>query len=550
MKKTIAFILIALVIISFTACSANDDAFSAIDAETLPSKVDLRNFNGKNYVTPVKAQKFGDCWTFSLAGSAEIAYLYANDMGVPAGETNDQVNFSEKYIAWYMFHPFTKDDVAVGRVRASQVGEGYDPSKSESTDKNAVYNIGGEYIHYADLFGAGFGPVDESIEIDGQKPYRYEALKNDSWTLPLNAAYRCAPSQAFLRSAFVLPSPAATDTDGNYTFSEEGLNAIKYELTQGHGVSIAFSAAGCEFISNHRAAYCNNDSTADHAVTVVGYDDDFPKEYFSNSGDEDSMPEDNGALIIKNSWGVVGDDENDLDDGYFYLSYYDHSLYSPMSYVFDDTKAVRHTTQNIDQYDLMMTRWYGVTDRDTETKMANIFDAEEDETLFQISYVTGSPKTETTYEIYKDIKDGDPASGTLLEKGVDRRKYAGVHKVDLKKEYPLQKGEKYAVVLTMKRAADENDSMVYTEVFPYSTEFSSGLTVRGIVNRGESYLYADGTWSDMSTMKDSLIERAYTQCNEELGARKNFTPIKLDSKATFTVDNYPIKAILSPANSE
>ena len=35
-----------------------------------------------------------------MAGSAEIAYLYANDMGVSAGEKNDQVDFSEKYIAW------------------------------------------------------------------------------------------------------------------------------------------------------------------------------------------------------------------------------------------------------------------------------------------------------------------------------------------------------------------------------------------------------------------------------------------------------------------
>ena len=546
MKKLLAFILSALMICSFSACSG-DDAFSEIDENKLPSKVDLRNFGGKNYVTPVKTQRFGDCWTFSLAGSAEIAYLYANDMGVPAGEVNDQVDFSEKYINWYMFHSFTQDDVMTGRVRRSQVGEGYDPSKTESTDKNAVYNIGGEYIHYANLFGSGFGPVDESVEIDGDNPYRYEALKNGGWTLPLTAEYRCAPVQAFLRSAYVLPTPAVTDKDGNYSFSEQNLNAIKNELLQGHGVSIAISTSGGEYNTDHRAAYCSGDNTADHAVAVVGYDDDFPKEYFSKSGSEDSMPEDNGALIIKNSWGVVGDDEDDIDDGYVYISYYDHSLYSPMSYIFDADKEVKHTEQNIDQYDLMMTKWYGVTDYDTETKIANVFDAEKDEDLFQISYVTGSPKTEVTYEIYKDIEDGDPTSGTLLENGVERHRYAGVHKIDLKKEYPLQKREKYSVVLTVKRVTGEDDSMAYTEVFPYSTEFSNGLTVRGIINEGESYLYRDGAWSDMSTMKDSLIERAYKQLNEEIGSRKNFTPIKLSSKDTFTVDNYPIKAISSPA---
>ena len=56
----------------------------------------------------------------------------------------------------------------------------------------------------------------------------------------------------------------------------------------------------------------------------------------------------------------------------------------------------------------------------------------------------------------------------------------------------------------------------------------------------------DGKWTDMSEMKDSLIERAYSQLNEKLGSKETFTSISLDSKDTFTIDNYPIKAILAP----
>jgi hypothetical protein len=44
-------------------------------------------------------------------------------------------------------------------------------------------------------------------------------------------------------------------------------------------------------------------------------------------------------------------------------------------------------------------------------------------------------------------------------------------------------------------------------------------------------------------MKNSLIERAYKQLKNKLGSKQTFTPIKLDSKDAFTVDNYPIKAI-------
>ena len=115
MKKMLALIMCVLLLCTVAACSADKGAssdngadadkgavsdsgtsFEEIDPQTLPSKVDLRDHDGKNYVTPVKTQRYGDCWTFSLAGSAEIAYLVANDLGVPAGEVNKNANFSEK----------------------------------------------------------------------------------------------------------------------------------------------------------------------------------------------------------------------------------------------------------------------------------------------------------------------------------------------------------------------------------------------------------------------------------------------------------------------
>ena len=102
MKKMFALVIAAALIMSFAGCNGNDsnevpddageaDAAEAVesasakkaeitDASQLPSKFDLRNADGKNYVTPVKAQKWGDCWSFALAGAAETAYLYANGL--------------------------------------------------------------------------------------------------------------------------------------------------------------------------------------------------------------------------------------------------------------------------------------------------------------------------------------------------------------------------------------------------------------------------------------------------------------------------------------
>ena len=173
MKKLISLVLSMMILSLFiTGCTngtGNDE--EKIEITDLPSRFDLRDVDGKNYVTPVKTQLFGDCWTFALAGCAEIAYLYANDMGVAAGEKNDQVDFSEKYIAWYMFHGMTKDDVVKGKVRASQVGEGFDPSEPEKEKgEMTAYMIGGPFVQAANLFGSGFGPVDESVKVNGEYP--------------------------------------------------------------------------------------------------------------------------------------------------------------------------------------------------------------------------------------------------------------------------------------------------------------------------------------------------------------------------------------------
>ena len=550
MKKLISLVLSMMILSLFiTGCTngtGNDE--EKIEITDLPSRFDLRDVDGKNYVTPVKTQLFGDCWTFALAGCAEIAYLYANDMGVAAGEKNDQVDFSEKYIAWYMFHGMTKDDVVKGKVRASQVGEGFDPSEPEKEKgEMTAYMIGGPFVQAANLFGSGFGPVDESVKVNGEYPYAYNDDASVEWSLPLNAAYRSAPTAALFRDLHILPAPAATDEDGNYRFNQEGIDAIKKELYQGHGVCVALNAMNPGYNGKSRSSYYSGDEEPNHAVVVVGYDDDYPKEKFTGtkSGGEEiegSTPPDDGALILKNSWGLSAFD-GDIDDGYVYISYYDHSLLAALSLQFDNNKKAKHTERSYDQYDLMMTKWYGTTDREDETKMANVFEADEAEKLYQIEYRTSYPDAEVSYEIYKDNEKDDPASGKLLEKGVHSHPYAGSHVIDLNQEYPLKEGERYSIVLTMKRGD------VYTEVFPYGTELNtetvSNLAMKGIVNQGESFLFTDGKWNDMTGMEDSLLERAYRQCAENIDADKAVPDIKLDKK-TFAVDNYPIKAIVAP----
>ena len=86
-KKMTAFC--AAVVLTATSAGAAFGAYAKDDLElpivpvsqqdALPSKFDLRNVNGKNYVTPVKMQNpFGTCWAFATAAAAETSYLYIN----------------------------------------------------------------------------------------------------------------------------------------------------------------------------------------------------------------------------------------------------------------------------------------------------------------------------------------------------------------------------------------------------------------------------------------------------------------------------------------
>ncbi len=550
MKKVLSAIL-ALMMLS--ACNTNQiDKPETETPKELPASVDLRNFNGKNYVTPAKRQVFGDCSTFGIAGAAEISYLYANDLGVPTGEVNNNVNFSEKYISWYVFHNITEDDIKLGRVRSSQVGEGYDVTEAEDSFAEAVYSLGGCIYSGANLFASGFLPVDESVTINGEKPYFYSGKyseiyegevqyrEGDDWSLPLNAQYRNPPTNAFCRNSLLLPCPASYDENREYKFNEEGLTAIKSELANGHGVAFAALVEGRMNYDNWATYNLTND--ANHVITVVGYDDNYPKENFAQYADdgaieEDSIPPTDGAFIIKNSSGEWGLDES----GYFYISYYDQSISCPISFEFEKNSSVTYTNLNYDQYDMLMIGWSGHTDYDSETKIANVFDAEEDEYLYQIEYKTNIPDTSVHYEIYKNPNDGNPDSWKLLEKGDNTHKWGGYHKLDLNKEYELKKGEKYSIVLTMTYKTDDG-ATCYTDVIPYATSLQHSVTAKGIINKGESYLFTDGKWNDISNMKEALSEQAYKQ-NEKENLPDVFKAKDTDGIA---VDNYPIKGILVP----
>jgi len=126
------------------------------------------------------------------------------------------------------------------------------------------------------------------------------------------------------------------------------------------------------------AYYCPEGHTTNHAVNIVGWDDDYSSDNFA------TKPEGNGAWIVRNSWGSEYG-----KDGYFYLSYYDKSIYS-VGYTLEAELSDNYN--NNYQYDGAML--YGYMGYTGSNKYSNIFEAKANlggsENIKAVSFMTGS----------------------------------------------------------------------------------------------------------------------------------------------------------------
>ncbi len=86
--------------------------------------------------------------------------------------------------------------------------------------------------------------------------------------------------------------------------------------------------------------YNGYSATPNHAVTIVGWDDNYKKSNFKN------VPEADGAFIVKNSWGNY---HNNGKSCYFYVSYYDKFITS--EFFSSQYKVKNNLFDNIYMYD-------------------------------------------------------------------------------------------------------------------------------------------------------------------------------------------------------
>jgi C1A family cysteine protease len=416
----------------------------------LPESYDLRDFG---LVGSVPDQgNYGTCWALSALGAAESSLMLRQ---------LTSVTFSEKHLTWFAL----MGDEETEYIKAARNGREYNP-----------WTAGGTAIQAMACLSAWKGPVYnykmpyDSFDVVPDESLRYEA---DFHLQDCVYAYIGDYNISILHDVADAPS----------------IQIIKQLVLENGGYEVSYHAEwyGNRYFNESTSAIYHDDVTnQNHANLIVGWDDNYSKENFSS----DCQPENDGAWLVRNSYGTGWGDE-----GYFWLSYEDKSIVMQgTSYTFEDKD--NYATNY--QYDtngwtvsVAADDFIDTTDASKVAYISNIFTAEKDEQLEAVSFYTTDVGTEYEISVYTGVKNGNPVSGTLAYSGqTGCEEYCGYHTIELDSAVALAAGTNFSVVVKL-----TNPEYAY----PIAAEAVIATTnpqYNG--NGGESYYSADGkSWTDI-----------------------------------------------------
>ncbi len=417
-----------------------------------------------SYITPnlpsIRDQNpYGTCWAFSATSLAELSILQNESADASS------IDFSELHLAYFTNYSVT------------------DPLGGTSGDSNTFadsttnfLNRGGNLMFAMYALAGWTGAADETTA-----PYETASTVATSG-LSSGLAYE---DVAHMKNAYSI----------NIAENPEAAKALIKELG---GIGISYNASSFQYYNSTYNSYYNpNSESANHAVTVVGWNDDFPKENFTNT------PAGDGAWLVRNSWGV--DDYSYY--GYFWMSYYEGSL-SEAAYAFDfvSSDSDEYYDNNY-QYDGSEYPTAISVGKNTLT-VANIFEVSgESEVLKAASFATSSTSQNYEIKIYKNLTDiSNPESGTIVDTETGNTTYEGLYTVKLSQDIYLSEGEKYAVVVTLEK--EEGYPKITAET---SGKLDNGLTCIASSSSGQSFYKSGTSWVDYGAYGNGNFRiKAYT----------------------------------------
>lgn len=446
-------------------------------ASSLPVSYDGRE---AGQVSSVKNQNpFGTCWAFSAVALAESAYMKLY------GEETD---LSESHLVEFFYNGEDEDLVTdTGNITGDYV-----LAKSSTQEQQ-----GGNSIYTTFALAGWKGIADESLDTSLQYT---TAVLNNAIEIPVQYAFS---DTVHLENAYFIP-----------TLDREGMKKAIMEYG-GISVSYCYSSSYDSSWYNGEAYFCPVDQSTNHAVTIVGWDDNYSVDQFKTTtaymnGTDTALPASDGAWLVKNSWGT-----NYHDGGYFWMSYEEASL-SDVAYAFDFGGA--------DNYDHNYQYDGGcVIGNVCFPKAAAVYQASGNQEIKAVGTAFAGTDAEYTVKIYTELTDsGDPESGEFMATQSGVSTYEGFYTIELDDPVFVQKGTYFSVVLEGTGGTSLN--LMYDATY----QGGNGIDFVAACHENETFVYSSWRgWNDAisyySGSEMTMRIKAYTDDAEGITEVKTLT---------------------------
>ena len=405
------------------------------------------------YITAIKDQNpYGTCWAHAAMASAE-ADLWKK------GLADSTIDLSEWQLAYFFYH--TVEDPLGGTAGDSVTVVGDTYLNRGGNQQLATYRLA----------------TWQGVTQEADAPY--STVYNDS-TKTLDDSLAYGKDAYHLENAYWV---SMKDRDiVKQLIMEYGACAASY-----YHDSAYYNSTSQWYRSEPLAEYKPTGTTTNHAITIVGWDDNYSKDNFGTY-----KPSSDGAWLCKNSWGADWS-----KDGLFYISYEDAPNLNGNAYFYD-----YGTGDNYD-YNYQYDGGVGLSTYSV-ANAANVYTANSAETLKAVGFYTEDVQYTCTIKIYKKCT-GNPVSGTLVSTQTATEPYAGFHTVVLDTPVDLNAGDTYSVVVYQTASNG-------TPKVPVDGSFSwSWLTGVSSAKTGQSFISSNGSyWQDVSSSGYNCRIKAYT----------------------------------------
>ena len=422
-------------------------------AAALPSAYDARDYG---LVTSVKNQNpFGTCWAHAFCAAAESSLIsqgYAD---------KDSIDLSEAHLIWFRTHNY--------------VGGSSNPAL---LDRRLIPDSKYDDFSYGGNDNDSVATVARWSGLTTEEKFSYTSNDSSKMNYPASDMFE---SDYQLSSAIFYNK--STDMSG-----------IKQAIMKNGAVSTSYFYDK-DLFNSSADGYCfyqNTESSTNHSVTVVGWNDSFSASNFKVT------PPASGAWLVKNSWGTEWG-----DSGYFWLSYYDTSC----NEFCEVNVRPAGSYDNNYQYDGVYCSGYYAYNKTSYA--ANIFTAKEKEIIKGTSFYIGDSSVyQCTVMLYTGLTSGtNPKSGTLKESKSFNCSKKGFYTIDFGSSYSVKAGEKFSVIIKFVNSNGGEARVRY--------EYLSDSAYSYNYAKGQSFYSSSGTsWNDCASADMGNIPiKVYTTDN-------------------------------------